>query len=83
MKLNGKPFDISVLQIYAQISDTIEEETEEFYVKLDQAMAYCKFQEVIIAEGDFNAKVESERSGEVVGPHGLGETNEREMDRLK
>lgn len=51
MKLNGKPFDISVLQIYAQISDTIEEETEEFYVKLDQAMAYCKSQEVVIAEG--------------------------------
>ena len=76
-KLKGKPFDIGIIQIYAPTSAHDDEEVEKFYEDLDFAMKQLKSQDVKIVMGDFNAKVGSLRSEEIVGPWGLGDKNER------
>ena len=37
----------------------------------------CKNNEVLIVIGDFNSKVGRGKEDNVVGPHGLGERNDR------
>ena len=77
VKLNGKPFDITIIQVYAPTSESIEEDIDFFYKDLGAAKNHCKSQDVVIIMGDFNAKVGNERVDEVVGDHGLGQKNER------
>ena len=81
VKLKGKPFDISIIQIYAPTADKSEEEHDQFYNDLEMAKSQCKSQDIVIVIGDFNqgfnAKVGDERYEDTVGPHGLGHRNER------
>ena len=78
MKLQAKPFNIAIIQVYAPTSESSEDELATFYCDLDKAKKECKSQEVVIMMGDLNAKVGSAtRSNYVVGPHGLGDKNER------
>jgi len=76
-KLNGKPFDIGIVQAYAPTADKDEEEVEKFYEDLDKAMKQLKSQDIKIVMGDFNSKVGSEKVENIVGPFGIGKTNER------
>ena len=77
MRIKGKPFDISVIQLYAPTADSSEEEIDLFYEQLDEAKRQCKSQDVIIVMGDLNAKVGNEEIEQVTGRFGLGEMNER------
>ena len=77
VKLEGKPFDIGLIQIYAPTSAHDDEEVEKFYEDLDFAMKQLKSQDVKIVMGDFNAKVGNSRTEDIVGPWGLGDRNER------
>jgi len=77
VRLNGKPFDISVIQVYAPTSNSTEEEVETFYNELELAKSYCKSQDILIVQGDFNAKVGNQSEEKTAGPYGLGERNER------
>ena len=77
VKLEGKPFDIGVIQVYAPTSTCKEEEIEQFYEDLDKAMRQLKSQDVKIVMGDFNAKVGDRRVEDIVGPWGLGNRNEQ------
>ena len=72
MKIQGRPFNISIIVVYAPTSDCNEEEIDMFYDNLDMAKAQCKSQEIIIVMGDLNAKVGSEGGSDMVGKHGLG-----------
>ena len=76
-KLEGKPFDIGIVQIYAPTSEHDEEEVEQFYEDLDKAMKQLKSQDIKIVMGDFNAKVGDAKIEDIVGPWGLGTENER------
>ena len=76
-KLQGKPFDIGIIQVYAPTADKDEEELEKFYEAVETAEKQLKSQDIRIVMGDFNSKVGSERSDSVVGPFGIGEKNER------
>ena len=80
-KLEGKPFDIGIIQVYAPTSTHSDEEVEEFYEDIDKAMKLFKSQDIKIVMGDFNAKVGNERIDDIVGSWGLGSRNER-GDRL-
>ena len=71
LKLKGQPFNLSIIQVYAPVADSSDEDIEELYEQLDQALEQCKLQEIIIVMGDLNAKVGNERVGLIVGNHGF------------
>ena len=79
VKLFSKPFNLSMIQVYAPTSASSEEEIETFYNELDGAYKQCGSQEMVVVMGDLNAKVGTEQDPQkvVVGQHGLGERNER------
>ena len=74
--LNAKPFDISIIQVYAPTADHDDTEIETFYEEIDKTMKQLKSTDIKIVMGDFNAKVGEGRIGNIIGPHGLGEINE-------
>ena len=76
-KLQGRPFNICIIQVYAPTTECSEQDIEVFYEQLHQAKKQCKSQEILIVMGDLNAKVGQGRYEDIVGPHGLGERNER------
>lgn len=76
-RLEGKPFDIGIIQAYAPTSTCEDVEVEKFYEDIDNGMKQLKSQDVKIIMGDFNAKVGHGRNEDIVGPWGLGEINER------
>ena len=77
VKLQGSPFDVNIIQVYAPTADAEEEEIEHFYDSIDSVIRECKRHEINIFMGDFNAKVRQGREEQIVGPHGLGIRNER------
>ena len=77
VKLEGRPFDIGIIQVYAPTSACTDEERDNFYEDLDKAMKQLKSQDVKLVIGDFNAKVGDERVEDIVGPWGLGDRNEQ------
>ena len=77
VKLEGNPVDIYMIQVYAPTSASSEENLETFYDDLERARKQCTSQDPVIIMGDFNAKVGSKRVEDTLGPHGLGDMNER------
>ena len=77
MKLQSKPFDINIIQIYAPTQDYDEEDVEEFYEEVQLAIKNTKSCDILYVMGDFNAKVGQVKHTDIVGNHGLGERNER------
>ena len=77
IKLKGTPVNINVIEAYAPTSSSSEADLETFYDDLDKAMSICKNLEIKIVMGDFNAKICEGRQDLFVGPHGLGDRNER------
>ena len=75
-KIKGQPFDINIIQAYAPTSDHSDDETEVFYEEMKQAMSYVKCGEVVIAMGDFNAKVVCGEHLDITGQFGLGSRND-------
>ena len=80
MKLEAKPFNINVMQVYAPTQDHDGEEIEKFYQEIQNGIKYAKSDEVICIMGDLNAKVGDERYQNIVRMHGLGRRNERGDD---
>ena len=76
-KLEAKPFNINVMQVYASTQDHDGEEIEKFYEEIQNGIKYAKSDEVICIMGDLNAKVGDERYQNIVGMHGLDHRNER------
>ena len=65
-----------IIQVYAPTSERPEEEVEEFYEDLDKAKKYLKSQSTQMILEDFNAKVGGDKVENIVGPCGIGDTNE-------
>ena len=72
----GKPFNITVIQIYAPTSDTEEAEVEWFYEDLQDLWQLTPKKDVLFIIGDWNAKVGSQETPGVTGKFGLGIRNE-------
>jgi len=77
IKLQGKPFDIVCLQLYAPTQDHSDDVVESFYSDIKQALKQVKQSDILIVMGDMNCKVGSETIGNVIGRYGLGQINER------
>jgi len=77
VKLQGQPFNISIITVYAPTADSSEEDIDAFYESLEEAKSQCKSGEITIVMGDLNAKVGSGTDGKTVGKFGIGERNAR------
>ena len=72
----GKPFNITVIQVYAPTSNTEEAEVEQFYEDLQDFLEVTPKKDVLFIIGDWNAKVGSQETPGVTGKFVLGMRNE-------
>ena len=72
----GKPFNITVIQVYAPNSNAEEAEVDRFYDDLEDLLELTPKKHVLFIRGDWNAKVGSQETHEVTGKFGLGVQNE-------
>ena len=72
----GKPFNITVIQVYAPTSNSEEAEVEQFYEDLQDLLKLTPPKGVLFIIGDWNAKVGSQEIPGVTGKFGLGVQNE-------
>ena len=72
----GKPFSITVIQVYASTSNAEEAEVEQFYEDLQNLLELTPAKDVLFIIGDWNAKVGSREISGVTGKFGLGVQNE-------
>ena len=63
--LQGKPFNITVIQVYALTSNAEEDEVEWFYEDLQDLLKLTPKKDVLFIIGDWNAKVGSQEIPEV------------------
>ena len=59
VRFQGKPFKITVIQVYALTSNTEEVEVKGFYEDLQDLIELKPKKDVLFIIGDWNAKVES------------------------
>ena len=72
----GKPLNITVIQVCAQTSTAEEAEAEHFYEDLQDLLELIPPKDVLFIIGDWNAKVGSQETPGVNGKFGLGIWNE-------
>jgi len=72
----SKPFNITVIQVYAPTSNAGEAEVEWFYEDLQDLLELTPKKDVLFIIGDWNAKVGSQETPGVTGKFGLGIQNE-------
>ena len=72
----GKPFNITVIQVYALTNNAEEAEVEQFYEDLQDLLELTAKKDVLFILGDWNAKVGSQETLGVTGQFGLGVQNE-------
>ena len=74
--MQGKPFSIIVIQVYALTSNAEAAEVEQFYEDLQDLLELTPQKDVLFIIGDWNAKVGSQETARVTGKFGLGIQNE-------
>ena len=74
--LQGKPFSITVIQVYALTSNAEEAEVEWFYEDLQDLLELTPKKDVLFITGDWNAKIGSKETPGVTGKIGFGIQNE-------
>ena len=70
--LQGKPFNITVIQVYAPTSNAEETEVEQFYEDLQDLLELTPKKDVLFITGDWNAKGGIQETPGVTGKFGLG-----------
>ena len=68
----GKPFNIMVIQVYAQTSNAEEAEVEWVYEDLQDRLELTRKKDVLFIIGDWNVKVGNQETPGVTGKFGLG-----------
>ena len=76
VRFQGKPFNITVIQVYAPTSNAEEAEVEQFYEDLQDLLELTPKKDVLFITEDWNAKVGSQETPGVTGKFGLGMRNE-------
>ena len=75
VRFQGKPFNTTVIQVYALTSNAEEAELEWFYEDLQDLLELTPKKDVLFIIGDQNAKVRSQEIPGVMGKFGLGVQN--------
>ena len=76
VRFQGKPFTITVIQVYAPTTNAEEVEVERFYEDLQDLLELTPKKDDLFIIGDCNAKVGSQETPGVTGKFGLGIRNE-------
>ena len=76
VRFQGKPFNITVIQVYAPTSNAEEAEVERVYEDLQDLVELTPKKDVLFIIGDWNAKVGSQETPGVTGKFRLGMQNE-------
>ena len=72
IRLRATPFNITVVQVYAPTSDYDDSKIEEFYKQLQAAVASVLSHDILVVQGDWNAKVGTDAQSdwkETCGPY--------------
>ena len=72
----GKPFSITVIQVYAPTTDAEEAEVDQFYEDLEDLLELTPKTDVLFIIRDWNPKGGIQDTPGVTGKFGLGEQNE-------
>ena len=86
IRVAGKPVNMTVVQVYAPTSDCSDEEIDDFYETLEKLLRSVSRKDILVVQGDFNAKIGGdayEGWKGTVGKFGVGNTNERGMKLLE
>ena len=76
VRFQGKPFNITVIQVNAPTTNAKESKVERFYEDLQDLLELIPKRNVLFIIGDWNAKVGSQETPGVTGKFGLGVQNE-------
>ena len=76
IRFQGKPFNITVIQVHDPTSNAEEAEVERFYEDLQDLLELIPKKDVLFIIGDWNAKVGSHEIPGVIGKFGLEMWNE-------
>ena len=76
VRFQGKPFNITVIQVYAPTSNTEEAKVERFYEDLQDLLELTPKKDVLFIIKDWDAKVGCEETPGVTGKFGLGTWHE-------
>ena len=63
IRLRAAPFNITIVQVYARTSDYDDNEIEEFYDQLQNVINQTPKKDVLVVQGDWNAKVGKDACG--------------------
>ena len=72
----GKPFNITVIRLYAPTTSAEEAEVEQFYEDLQDLLELKPQKDALFIIGDWNTKVGSQKTPGIIGKFGLGVQNE-------
>ena len=76
VRFQGKPFNVTVIQVYTQTCNAEEAEVEWFYEDLQDLLELTPKKDILLTRGDWNAKVGNQETPGVTGKFGLGVQNE-------
>ena len=76
VRFQGKPFNITIIQVYAPTSNIKEANFERFYEDLQDCQELSPRKDVLFIIRDWNAKVGSQETPGVTGKFDLGVQNE-------
>ena len=79
VRLQGKPSNITGIQVYVPTNNAELAEVERFYKDLQDLLELTPKKDVLFIIGDWNAKVGSQETPGVKGKFGLGVQNEAEQ----
>ena len=86
IRLKASPFNITIIQAYAPTTDYDDDDTEDFYDQLQEIIDKAPKKDILIVQGDWNAKIGEAASKNWKGTCGQycnPETNERGLGLLE
>ena len=85
VRLRASPFNVTIVQVYTTTSSYDDSDVNEFYRKLQSLVDQTPKQDILVVQGDWNAKAGEDAQddwGEVCGPSCDPETNDRGLNLL-
>jgi exonuclease III len=86
VRLSCMPQNLSIVQVYAPTSNSSEEKCDDFYSELEEVISNIPKKDILIIQGDWNAKIGPDAYADwagTVGKFPWGETNERGLRLLE